>query len=142
MKDFDESARVRHKENAEKFGDHPFKFRGEVFYVRANVDYDVLASVAALTEETDGSKVVTTVANAVINLIDPRDDSHERFYKVRSEGDLPVTFDDLMELLNFLIEEQTGRPPTQAESSSGGSSENGTLLTEISSTAPAVVSAN
>jgi hypothetical protein len=133
IRDFDESARLRHAENSDRFGEHPFVFRGEQFSVRANVDYDVLYSVAALTEQTDGSKVISTVENAVISLIDPENDAHERFRKVRHEHELPVTFEDLMELLNWLIEEQTQRPPTPVDSSSGGSSANGTVLTEISS---------
>jgi len=137
MRDFDESARVRHAENIETFGEHPFKFRGEVFYARANVDYQVLQSVAALTEETDGTKVISTVSDAVLNLIDPRDDAYVRFTQVRNDHELPVTFEDLMELLGWLIEEQTNRPPTQAKSSSGGLSENGTGSKEISSIAPA-----
>lgn len=141
IKNFDDSARERHAENSKNFGDHPFQFRGEVFHVRANVDYNVLQSIAALTEESDGSRVIKTVADAVVALIDPRDDAHDRFHKVRNEHDLPVTFEDLMELLNWLIEEQTSRPPTQAESLSGGSSENGTVQTEISSIGPVGVSA-
>lgn len=138
LRDFDESARARHAENSERFGEHPFKFRGEIFLVRANVDYDVLQSVAALTEESDGSRVISTVANAVVSLIDPVDDAHERFKAVRHGADLPVTFEDLMELLNWLIEEQTSRPPTQQESSSGGSTESGTTSTVTSSSVPAV----
>lgn len=141
MKNFDEARRARHAENAERFGEHPFEFAGETFYVRPNVDYDVIQSVAALTEETDGSRVISTVANAVISLIDPRDGAHERFHTARKNHELPVTFEDLMELLNWLIEEQTSRPPTQAESSSGGSTENGTTSKEISSIAPAGASA-
>lgn len=136
IRDFDQSARERHAENAKNFGDHPFLFRGETFHVRANVNYDVLASVAALTEETDGTRVIATVAEAVVNLIDPRDNAIDRFHTVRKDNELPVTFEDLMELLNWLIEEQTSRPPTLAESSSGGSSENGMKQTAILSTAP------
>lgn len=136
IKDFDESARTRHAENAERFGEHPFKFRDETFFVAANVDYNVLRSVAALTEEADGSRVVDTVADAVVNLIDPKDNAIERFHDVRKTHSMPVTFEDLMELLNWLIEEQTSRPPTPASSSSGGSSENGTASTETSSSAP------
>lgn len=138
LRDFDESARVRHAENTERFGEHPFLFRGETFFVRANVDYDVLQSVASLTEETDGSRVISTVANAVISLIDPRDNAHDRFHRIRVAHELPVTFEDLMEVLNWLIEEQTMRPPTLVDSSSGGQSENGTSSTENSSTVPAV----
>ena len=138
IKDFDEAARERHAENAARFGEHPFQFRGEVFFVRANVDYDILRSIAKLTEETDGSKVIDTIENAVVKLIDPKDDAHNRFRAVRQNDEMVVTYDDLTELLNWLIEEQTKRPPTQAESSSGGDSTNGTTSTGPSSTVQAV----
>lgn len=139
MKNFDDAQRTRHEEKAKELGDRSFTFRSEDFHVRANVRYGVIKAVAGISENTDGNSVFEVIEDAVISLIDPTNNAAKRFRKVAAGEEFPVTFEDLIELLNWLIEEQTGRPPTPAESSSSGQTQNGTPSTEISSDALAAV---
>lgn len=133
MKNFDPDRNKRHQERDAEFGENPFQFGGEVFYVRANVRYPAIKRIAEITEASDGVEVFDAVEEAVTAMIDPRDDAHERFNRVcQSEND-PITFEDLAELQNWLITEATQRPPTQPDSSATGLSQAGTSLTGVSS---------
>jgi hypothetical protein len=134
MHDFDAERAKRHAERAAEFGEKPFKFGGEVFYVRPNVGYLSIKRVAALSEASTGEETFSAIEESVISMIDPRDNSMERFLSVTRSNEDPITFDDLVELQGWLIQEQTGRPPTQDESSASTPTSNGTPSTENSST--------
>jgi hypothetical protein len=116
-----------------EFGEKPFKFGGEVFYVRANVRYLAIKRIAEITENSGGVDVFNAVENAVLAMIDPRDNAHERFHRVCASDQDPVTFEDLSELNNWLIRESTERPPTQRDSSVTGQPMPGTPSTVSSS---------
>lgn len=132
MHDFDETRRRRHEERIKELGDRSFTFGGKTMHFRANAPYAVTQSIAALTETTDGSAVFDTLEKAVVDLIDP--DDRDLFWEACRDDNFPVTFDDLLELANWLIERQTSRPPTPAESSAPSSPATGTTLTETSFT--------
>lgn len=136
IKDFDAEQLAEQEQDAKEFGDKPFTFRGETFHVRPSVKYGVIKSVAGIAEADDGNRVFSVIEEAVLSLIDPRDDAHERFRQVCDQEKFPVTFKNLISLLNWLIEEQTGRPPTPAANSSNGSTVSGTPSTVISSEGP------
>lgn len=140
MHDFDTDRAKRHAERAAEFGEKPFKFGGEIFYVRANVGYLSIKRVAALSEASSGEETFSAIEESVISMIDPRDNSSERFLAVTRNNDDPVTFDDLVELQNWLIGEQSGRPPTQEQPSVPTPTPTGTSSTEGSSTEPGEVS--
>lgn len=134
--DFDAERRKRHEERAQEFGEKPFQFCGQVFYVRANVGYVAIKRVAALSEESSGGETFDAIEASVLSMIDPRDNAFERFRGVTSDLDDPVTFDDLVELQNWLIAEQTSRPPTPEPPSASGPTTTGPILTGLSSTEP------
>lgn len=140
MHDFDPDRAKRHAEREAEFGDKTFKFAGEVFHVRPVVRYPAIKRVAEITEATGGVEVFEAVENAVLAMIDPRDNAHERFQQVCASDVDPVTFEDLAELQSWLITEATSRPPTQEASSSTGQPEAGTSSTALSSTEPAEAS--
>jgi hypothetical protein len=133
MHNFDTEREKRHAERAAAFGEKPFQFGGEVFYVRANVGYLGIKRVAALSEDSTGGETFSAIEESVFSMIDPREDALERFRSVTRSNEDPVTFEDLVELQNWLIAEQTGRPPTQDESSATSQASNGTPSTEPSS---------
>lgn len=135
MKDFDQSRRERHEQRAVEMGDRTFRFCGRTLEFVANAPYTVTQKVAALTEETDGSRVFDTLEAAVLGLLEPG--SATDFREAVSDPSDPVTFDDLIELANWLIEAQVRRPPTPPSSSPDTSSTTGTLSTVPSSPAPA-----
>lgn len=140
--DFDAEIAKRHAEREQEFGDKPFKFGGETFYVRANVGYLGIKRVASLTDDSTGGETFEVIEQSVISMIDPRDDAITRLRAVLSNDDFPITFEDLVSLQNWLIGEQTNRPPTQEQSSASTPSKTGPRLTEVSSTEPAEASAS
>jgi hypothetical protein len=133
MYDFDAERNARHAAREAEFGEKPFTFAGEIFYVRPNVRYPAIKRVAEITEATGGVEVFDAVEAAVLAMIDPRDDAHERFHRACESDDDPITFEDLTALNNWLIRESTSRPPTPPESSATGLSKTGIESTVISS---------
>lgn len=138
MHDFNAGRDQRHQERTKEFGDKPFTFgriNGEpaVFYVRANVGYLGIKRVAALSDASSGGETFEAIEQSVFSMIDPRDGAVERFRAVVTNNDDPVTFEDLIELQNWLLQEQTALPPTEPGPSSLSSTETGTQSTEPSS---------
>ena len=134
MHDFDVDRAKRHAEREAEFGEKPFKFGGETFYVRPNVSYTTIKRVAALNENSSGQETFDAIEESVISMIDPRENAIKRFKKVARSLKDPITFEDLAQLQGWLIAEQTGRPPTQDESSSSTPSATGESSTETSYT--------
>jgi hypothetical protein len=134
MHDFDVERAKRHAERAAEFGDKPFKFAGEVFHVRPNIGYLGIKRVAELTDASTGTETFDAIEASVISMLDPRDDAIGRFLAVSRNLDDPVTFEDLVELQNWLVEQSTNRPPTQEEPSASMPPQTGNGSTEVSST--------
>jgi len=131
MKDLDVDRLARHKEREAMMGDRQFKFGGEVFTYRANVQYDVLRDVAAMTADTDGSEVIDTLEKTVLSLLEAP--SHKSFLKVCRRSEDPITFQDLNDLATWLIQEQVGSPIPASSLSSVGDATTTTDSTEKSS---------
>lgn len=143
MKDFNEGRAKRHEEREEEFGSKPFLF-GHVegkpgegtpgeFFVRANVGYLGIKRVAALSDASSGDETFDAIEKSVFSMIDPENDAMTRFKKVIANIDDPITFDDLVELQGWLLEEQTSLPPTEPASSATSSQGSGKSSTETSS---------
>lgn len=147
MKSFDQEHRARHEERAREFGEHPFEFRGHIFHVDPNPPYTTTKSVVKVSLLEDAGEIIEVVEDAVLSLIldtpgKKKGDlsSHQVFRDLVRQTDFPVTFSDLTDLMSWLLQEQTGRPPTQAESSSNGAPATGTSSTGSSSEQPDAVS--
>lgn len=130
MHDFNKGRDKRHEERKEEFGSKPFIFGridGEPaeFYVRANVGYLGIKRVAALSEESSGGETFEAIEASVFSMIDTADGALERFKAVIENNDDPVTFDDLVELQNWLLQEQSSLPPTEPEPSASSSTTSG-----------------
>ena len=130
MYDFNAGRDKRHDERSKEFGDKPFTFgriNGEpaVFYVRANVGYLGIKRVAALSDASTGGETFEAIEQSVFSMIDPRDGAVERFRAVVTNNEDPVTFEDLIELQNWLLQEQTALPPTELGPSSVSSTPTG-----------------
>lgn len=152
MHDFNADRAKRHAEREAEFGQKPFQFgykpqiaeekaegkppEPELFYVRANVGYLGIKRVASLSEESSGGETFEAIEASVISMIDPRDNALERLLAVTNNNDDPVTFDDLVELQNWLIEASSGRPPTQDQPSATTPPPTGEASAAPSSTAP------
>jgi hypothetical protein len=130
MYDFNAGRDKRHQEREKSFGEKPFTFGridGEPaeFYVRANVGYLGIKRVAALSEESTGGETFEAIEASVFSMIDTENDALERFKAVVNNNDDPITFDDLVELQNWLLQEQSALPPTEPEPSAGSSTTSG-----------------
>jgi hypothetical protein len=134
MQDFDAIQAETHAARIAEIGERPFKFRGEVFYVQANVGYLSIKSVAALSDSSSGVETFDAIERSVLSMIEPRDDAEARFNNALRDKEFPVTFDDLVQLQNWLIQEQSGVPPTKPEPSSSTPTPTGADSTETSST--------
>jgi hypothetical protein len=130
MKDLDVDRLARHKEREAAMGDRQFKFGGEVFTYRANVRYDVLRDVAAMTADTDGSEVIDTLERTVLDLLESDKKGHERFLKACHQADDPITFQDLNNLATWLIQEQVQSPTLASLPSGAGDATTSTDSTE------------
>lgn len=138
MHDFNAGRDKRHEERTKEFGEKPFTFgriNGEpaVFYVRANVGYLGIKRVAALSDTSTGGETFEAIEQSVFSMVDPRDGAVDRFRAVVTNNDDPVTFEDLIELQNWLLQEQTALPPTEPEPSSASSTQTGPGSTGASS---------
>lgn len=167
MHDFNAGRAKRHEEREEAFGQKPFTFgytprardeegnllpseldetgnlkpkKAEVFFVRANVGYQGIKRVAALSASSSGEETFDAIETSVFSMIDPRDNALERFKGVTSNLEDPVTFDDLVELQGWLLEEQTNLPPTEPQPSAASSPTSGPSSTDPSSTGQEEVS--
>lgn len=138
MHDFNADRDKRHAEREQEFGDKPFTFgringAPAMFHVRANVGYLGVKRVAALSDSSTGGETFEAIEQSVFSMIDPRDGALERFQQVIANNDDPVTFQDLVELQNWLLQEQTALPPTEPEPSAVSSTQTGPPTTELSS---------
>lgn len=145
MFDFNVEIEKEHEEREREFGEKPFAFgykpqedgkprEPEIFYVRANVGYLGIKRVAALSEDSSGGETFDAIEESVFSMIDPRDNALERFRAVTRNNDFPITFNNLLSLQNWLIQEQTGRPPTQEQPSVATPTTSGEPSTATSST--------
>lgn len=137
--DFNAERAKRHAERDKEFGDKPFTFghtddgKPAMFHVRANVGYLGVKRVAALSDASSGGETFEAIEASVFSMIEPRDGALERFKEVIANNSDPVTFQDLVELQNWLLGEQTTLPPTEPEPSSASSTTGGPASTESSS---------
>lgn len=137
MHDFDAAQHSRHQEVMDE-GGLTFTLRSETFTIRRVVPFAVLRQITSITSDSDAMKVYETFETAILALLHSQDD-RDRFLEVLYDttSDFPVTYQDVLEVNNWILQEASSRPPTQPPSSSESPSTNGTASTETSSTAPA-----
>lgn len=113
MKDFDEAR----KERAER--DRSFKIGGETFVMKTGVRPEVLASYEEIDTDKPALEVIGLVDEVILGMMENGDGSHERYRDLRARENDPLSLEDLRDVVQWLIEEQTGRVPTQPLSPSG-----------------------
>lgn len=137
MHDFDAPQRQTQTELLDE-GTGSFTLRGETFHIRRVVPFAVLRKITSITADSDNTDVYETFETSILSLLATEDD-RERFLKVLYDttSEFPVTYQDVLDVNRWVIEEATSRPPTQPGSSSESPSTNGTASTGTSSTEPA-----
>ncbi len=156
--DFDVKRRERQDQLTEEFGDHEFTLGGEQFRIRRIIPFAALAKLTGVSASKStnadafqtAQEVVLSMIAAGPKMVEQEDDppreettqeARQRFLDVvyDTDSDYPVTYIELLEVQEWMIEEASGRPPTQPESSSEPPSTNGTNATATSSEPQAAV---
>ena len=131
MKDFDEQRR-EWLEERRKLG-NTFVIGGETFAFRVVVRPDHFFAYDNLVGRTvPMGELLELIDNVIVDLLEG-EDAASRWAALRERRDDPITLADMNELMSWLIEQVTGRPPSQPESSQAGLGESGTPSTETSS---------
>lgn len=114
-KDFDAARRER------AAADRSFRLGGEVFVRKTGVRPEVLADYEKIETSGSAANTLAEIDKIVLQMTEDVDDGHARYTALRARDDDPVTLYDMTELVGWLIEEETGRRPTQPPSSSSRS---------------------
>lgn len=127
MKNFD----VARAERANR--DRGFKIGGEEFLRKTGVRPEIMIAWEALGTNQDSEAVLNAVDEIVVGFLDPTNDAEARYRKIREREEDPVTLADLVELVQWLVEEETGRPTQQPSASTSGDGGTSTTSTDVSS---------
>lgn len=128
MKNFDDHRRAR--ATAEE---REFKIGGEQFRCKAAVRPETIAPFDDIQDETPVLETLALVDSIVVGMLEPDDDAELRYRALRAREADPLTVDDLLELVGWMIEKVTGRPTVLPGGSSAGPGTTGTNSTEGSS---------
>jgi hypothetical protein len=130
MKNFDEqrSERLSRAED-----ERTFVIGGEPFLVRAAVRPEATEPWEDIEPGLSHGETLANCDQTILNLIEPAGDAHERWRNLRAREDDPVTLQDMLELIPWMIGTAAGRPTEPPESSSDGRGSTGTTLTAASS---------
>ena len=132
-REYDQKFKDRHAKNIEDFGDREVILGGEVLLFKVNVPYGIFIELQEMRE----AEPLSTFARAeeiIFSLVDGDEDALTR---ARANLRSTLTAGDLIELLNTLIEDNSGRPTQAPSSSENGRTETGTDSTDTSSSTPA-----
>lgn len=126
MQNFDEAR------EAAKVADRTFQIGGEVFVRKVGVRPEVIAAYESLDEQTGATETLALIDQVVIDMLDDAGqtlaegdeikkvgaDGHKRYRKLRERETDPLSLGDMTSLIEWLIETETGRVPTQQPSPS------------------------
>lgn len=129
MKDFDKDRLAKRASEESR----TFQLGGEVFVAKRSVHPSVLTAYDAINADTKISTTLEIVDDVILQMIEDRDGAHGRYLDVRANQDDPVTVDDLLELVKWLLEAQTDRPTGQPSGSASGQTRIETSSTGVSS---------
>lgn len=124
MKNFD-TARAARRQSTD---DRTFTFAGEQFVAVPAVRPEELMGYESITEDTSASETLQIVDELILVMVeddptaaditDPRYRSHERYRAIRERRQDPISVQDLLELAEWIVQTQTGRPTGPAGNSS------------------------
>lgn len=137
MKNFDSERRpVVAREERE------FKIGGEVFVRRSRVRPDVLTGWDDVTDDTPAAEVLKIADELILSLIEDEAASHDRWLSLRTrDDDDALELPDIISVIQWLIQEATGRPTGQPPASAGGSVTPATTTTSTADSASSAAAA-
>lgn len=111
-----------------------FTIRGEKFVAKVAVKPEVLAKWDEMPPDAKVIDYTATFDSLVVAMIEPHDDALARWQRVREQEDDPVSFEELGDVVRWLVEATSGRPTgLPSGSSDGPGGRDGTSSTEGSS---------
>jgi hypothetical protein len=132
-REYDSKFQDAHQVALDEFGDREVILGGEVLLFKVNVPYGIFIEL----DEMKNASPISTFGRAeeiIFSLVDGDEDALAR---ARQNMRDTLTAADLLELLNMLIEDNSGRPTQAPSSSANGRTETGTESTDSSSSTPA-----
>lgn len=129
VKNFD-TERLAKKASEE---DRTFVLGGETFVAKQSVHPSVLTAYDRIGKDSTITETLEVVDDCILQMTEARDDAHGRYLQVRANVDDPITVDDLLDIVKWLLEAQTDRPTGQPSASGSGQTPTATDLTVVSS---------
>ncbi len=123
---------IGRKARAKTEEDRTFILGGETFVAKDGVHPSALAAYDRITEAAGVMETLSTVDDLILAMVEDRDNAHARYRVVRDNTEDVVSVEDLLELVKWLVELQTGRPTGQPGDSSLGPQSTETPLTAVS----------
>ena len=117
MQNFDIARQQRAE--AARAAPRTFQIGGETFVRKASVRPEVLTAWEGVTPETPASETLTIVDDLIGEFL--VGDGHSRWAALRERYDDPITLGDMMDVVAWLIEEETSFPTTEPSPSLDGS---------------------
>lgn len=129
MKNFDESRQARRRTDEQR----SFTIGGETFMLKHGVRPEALAVFDTITEDSSIIDTMGAWDTLFRELVEDTDDAHARYQRLRDDATDPLDLDDLQELVEWMMEQVTGRPTGSPSGSTDGRATTGTPLTVASS---------
>jgi hypothetical protein len=126
-KDFDSEWAERRSVDARSF-----KFCGETFVMRKAIKPETMAIRDTITEDSPMEESMAALDDLFLSMIEHGEDAEARYRALRDADD-ELGIRDISDVLDWMIEQQTGRPPTSRGASMDGHSRTGTPSTAASS---------
>jgi hypothetical protein len=135
VKDFDVQRAARRDKSVD---DRSFVIAGETFVRRAAVRPEVLNGFDRVEADSPNSVTLTVMDEMFLELVEGGEDGGEaedryRALRASTDPETLLTLEDLSEVVEWLVEEQVGRPTGSPSDSSRGQKRTGTTSTRGSS---------
>jgi hypothetical protein len=134
MKDFDTARHERRAELEAELGDRAFVLGGETFNFRAVTSYAVLSELSSEGREVTSREFIGIIEQTLAKMLEPGQE--ERLFTVLHSEEDPLTFQDLLDLVSWITEQQTERPTQASSPSMGGGAPTSITSTDASSSRP------
>jgi hypothetical protein len=132
VKNFDDHRKKRAEATR---AEREFLLGGEPFTARASVRPEAFMRWDSMDmENTPAAEILAVADETILSLIEKKDDAHARYRALREREEDAVNLEDLTDLIQWLVEVQSGGRPTEpSPASSSSPAETGTPSTDASS---------
>jgi hypothetical protein len=124
MRNFDQEQAERTTVDKETLA---FILGGVKLYRNPEPPADALFVLSNVTKDSSSGEDLKAVSDVVLGMVLP--ECKDAYMEALRHGTPQPSIRTLMDVMNWMIEESTGRPPTQASTSTNGAPETGTTST-------------